>query len=230
MLTITGDRHLVFRQFRNYVERQTILPDQWIIVDDGQVTTPVEASFPVTYIRRKYHPHKVVSFCRNMVTGIQAVEYDKVIIMEDDDWYHRKYIERCCQRLQGNDLVGEMYTVYYNVRYREFYVNPNTKHSSLCQTAFRPESGLKEFIEQRCGLEDSTFLDCHMWQFAANKALSRFNFEERLCIGMKGLPGRAGIGAGHRKHPEKYTRDNKWQALIDFVGEEDARFYMELDL
>jgi superoxide dismutase len=116
----------------------------------------------------------------------------------------------------GNySLLGEVNTIYYNVHHRRYITNPNTIHASLFQTAFRYDAipALYESLSAK-------FIDCVLWQKVANKHLF---YEHSLSVGIKGLPGRAGIGAGHSR-AMNMKADLNLNYLRALIGD-DAQHY-----
>ena len=64
----------------------------------------------------------------------------------------------------------------------------------------------------------------------AKKNIKKALFQDkRYCVGIKGMPGRAGIGIGHRPG-SSYCSDPYWRKLVEFIGQEDAQYYIDLGL
>ena len=55
LITPTGDRPLAFALCQNWMRKQTVLPFQWVVVDDGKI--PMKPYVPMEYVRRKPHPN-----------------------------------------------------------------------------------------------------------------------------------------------------------------------------
>jgi len=218
LITPTGDRHLAFSRCEYYIQRQIVQPDQWIIVDDGY--QPTKITLGQDYIRNKPFGEKVASILGNYKSLISEIKYNKIIIIEDDDWYHPKYVESVVQRLTRYDLVGEVPAHYYHIKFR-VYRRQRNDHASLCQTAFISEV-LPAF--KTCLTKKSAFIDRRLWQKNINK---RCFSDTRYSIGIKGMPGRKGCGIGHRP-PDTYASDSKLKILKDWVGEEDAEWYIKV--
>ena len=220
-ITCTGDRNVVFKFCEMWMSRQTKLPDQWIIVDDGK--GPTEVVFNgcnVQYIRREPKmddpPH---TLGLNLCTALPHVKGDKVIFIEDDDYYKPQYIEKMDQWLDKSNICGQPNAIYYNLKYRWWQKHPNTKHASLCQTGIRRD--LIRFLIPLC--EDNLrYIDIDLWRIVQGRKY--LDMGERLCVGLKGLPGRGGIGMGHDDHD---TNDPDYSKFITFLGE-DADVYLKL--
>lgn len=220
LITPTGDRQLAFQRAELYMSRQTYTgPLQWIVVDDGQEPTIITKD--QCYIRHQPVGDKAKSLCRNIESALFYVVFDKILIIEDDDYYYPEYIERMVQRLEKFDLAGEGIARYYNVVHRKYNINGNRKHASLAQTAF--SSKIIEAAYVSCQRRTSAFVDCRLWDKNVRKNVF---CDQIFCIGIKGLPGRKGIGSGHRPHGPRYKFDPEMKMLRQWIPiPEDVDFY-----
>jgi hypothetical protein len=198
----------------------------WIIVDDSYPKTVEHITRSGWEVIKVYPEPKWETGqntqARNIAAGMNALlsrytreEIQGIFIIEDDDYYKPIYLERMMAHLQGFWAAGERHTIYYNVVTRRYVTNPNNYHASLFQTAFTVEA-----IQE---LENSLwhrFIDSEFWKNIQNGNL--FN-EGNLSIGIKGLGGRAGIGAGH-KMAMNMKEDINWNFLKSQIGE-DAKHY-----
>jgi hypothetical protein len=115
----------------------------------------------------------------------------------------------------GFQLLGERNTIYYNVHYRRFITNPNTVHASLFQTAFK-----YDVIPILSNCLPNKFIDCVLWKMVTNKYLF---YENDLSVGIKGMPGRGGIGAGHGNNMN--MRDDRSLNYLRMLIGEDYKYY-----
>ena len=229
LITLTGDRQLAFSRCEFYVERMLInvknkeLSVQWLVIDDGKIATVTSNRYEdfLQYIRREPSHKKIKSFLNNLQAALPLIKYNKILIIEDDDWYHPGYIQIYIDRLQNYDLVGEGPAHYYNIRHHSYRKVANTKRASFCQTGFNSCVIEKLFVSS---MKQSSFVDARLW----SKDCKKFIWQDKPhCIGMKSLPGRPGIGIGHR--PNKYfIKDPDFKKLIKWVGKEDAQWYIGL--
>jgi hypothetical protein len=73
-------------------------------------------------------------------------------------------------------------------------IHTNKQHASLCQTGFTRKiqpliaATAKAHINQK-------FLDLNIWKLPVNKLVF---LDSLTCVGIKGMPGRGGIGYGHK--------------------------------
>lgn len=214
-----------------YMGRQTFQDFQWIIVDDvkEQAYQPERAD----YIIRPAPFWKEDSYTlgRNLIEGLELVDPDEpgiVVLVEDDDWYHPAYfslMEHLASSLPAETkLWGEGWTRYYNVKWRIFKTNQNDHHASMCSTVFRNDF-IPDVIETiRTVSPEKTSFDKILFQrYRDISVINKTNF----VVGIKGLPGRPGIGKGHRANAKKrMARDPSLGMLHLWIGD-DAKRYEE---
>lgn len=235
LLTPTGARPEQFRMCMTWMARQTY-PDEvtWIIIDDAIPRTTNEI---IDTFRENWHIVKINPIpswqrgqntqSRNITAGIAYIEsltsVKAIFIIEDDDFYKPNYLERMMQRFGTFKVLGEMNTVYYNVYYRNYFVNRNTSHSSLFQIAFIPEMLplFKTCLNERF-MDFKFYEKLHAQGYVQRGEIGFFN-ENNLSVGMKGMPGRAGIGAGHGRLMNMLP-DPSLIYLKQIIGD-DAKYY-----
>jgi len=191
VITPTGDRPLPFYLCQKWMLRQTRLPDQWIVVDDGHDLRDDLRVGSFTRVRRSPREDGKFTLLDNLRAALPFVSGSKILIWEDDEYYAPEYIETVAERLDRYELVGIGHSRYYHIGSRGYHVHGNTEHASLAQTAFRV-TFLPAFESQ---LQGSQFLDIRLWKTGADQHIYRD--DPPLYVGIKGMPGRAGIGAGH---------------------------------
>ncbi|GAH51904.1 unnamed protein product, partial [marine sediment metagenome] len=189
LITPTGDRPLAFALCQNWIRKQTLQPDQWIVVDDGKV--PLKSYVPMQYVRREPQPddpkHTLIL---NLKTAMPLIKGDKIMIIEDDEYYAPEYIEEMALRLSQHEVVGIGKSKYYHLPLGSYFRIGNMTHASLAQTAFR-SSFLPEFKELL--RKSNVYLDFNIWK-KANEGGCGFIFVDSdknpLYLGIKSLPGR----------------------------------------
>lgn len=228
VITPTGDRP--FDLCVKWMERQTRYPDQWLIVDDGK--TPmvdwIKELPNVTYVRREPtpqdFPHTLVN---NMQEALKHVEYDRVIMFEDDDYYRPEYLETMNFWLGFADLVGQIPAHYYQLALHKYKVFNNLQHASLCQTGFQL-SKVKQILVQVLSstkVSRSHSLDTRLWM--AFKGKKYLGVGKTLCLGLKGLDGRK--STTHWQNLDAWAgdsaqSDSKMKFLTSVMGS-DIKFY-----
>jgi hypothetical protein len=230
LITMTGARAYQFNICQQLMKRQTYTGKVvWIIVDDAipVSTDVVKSDFREGWDIIKVYPKPSWTMgqntqARNVASGIQTLvnsypkeEIEAIFIIEDDDYYRPVYLERMMANFEGVDLLGEMKTIYYNVQWRRYITNNNTVHASLFQTAFKYDviPVLQDCLPHK-------FIDCILWAKVKNRHLF---YERDLAVGMKGMPGRGGIGAGHSKAMN--MRDDMNMNYLKMLIGEDYRLY-----
>ena len=195
LLTPTGNRYKAMRLLTGYMQAQTYSGDvTWIIVDDCDPPTPKpDSKYSVEMIRPAWRWSGASTQAKSILAGLDRIPSDSVVLMiEDDDCYLPTYIETMVKALESADLVGEAGSYYYNVRTGRYRAMKSTNHSSLASTAIRGTEALRAICEGH-----NRMIDVELWRtFTGKKAL----IDEHNVIGIKGLPGRSGIGVGHRQH------------------------------
>lgn len=215
LITPTGGRQTTFDLCERWMERQTFAGDvQWIVVDDVIPTTKTRMSQTVLRPVPYWKPGEN-TLVRNLRAGLELVKHDAVLIIEDDDWYAPTYIDSMISVLADGHLVGECPSRYYNVSTRCYREPNNRNHASLCQTGF-PASMIPRVLAE---IGDSPWVDVQLWS-----RLPGVLHEGRGCVGIKGMPGRPGIGAGHRRGGRQ---DSDLAVLRSWVGDNDAMEYAQ---
>jgi len=238
LITPTGARPNQFNLCQFFMRRQTYLGKViWVIIDDAEPVSisQIDENFKPDWTIVKIYPKPSWQLgqntqSRNIETGINILsqnfdlkDIEAIFIIEDDDYYRPIYLERMVDRFQQYKVLGEMNTVYYNVYFRTYFINRNTSHVSLFQLAFRPEMIPLFATCYREKFIDFKFYEKLHAQFFVHRGEVGFFNEGNLAIGMKGMPGRAGIGAGHGRllnmHP-----DPQMIFLINQI-QDDAKHY-----
>lgn len=217
-ITCTCDRPEAFALCEKYLARQTIPPHQMIVMDDGQ--EPARCTLGQRYV---YTPHSrgrgsMVAKLHLAIAG-GAVSGDAVVIVEDDDWIAPTWLEFCTRELERFDLVGEGKAIYYNVQKRWWYEHNNMEHASLCATAFT-KALIPLFVMEAQNTEP--FIDSRLWRYPVRKKV--FDHAQRLVVGLKALPGKAGYGGGHKPHDPSERPDPELADLRRMIGD-DAGSY-----
>jgi glycosyltransferase involved in cell wall biosynthesis len=225
LITPTGDRPEAFELTRKWIASQTVQPDQWIVVDDGFTELPEHLRKDIDYIRRVPKKNEGHTLTLNIKEAVKHIEGDIILIIEDDDWYGPRYIETMWKYLQMYDLVGEAYARYYHLVAMKYRRIGNNAHASFCQTGFVKRL-LPIFIQ--C-IEGDPYIDARLWNVVTEHKFLIKDTDDVLKIhcSLKGLKGRKGIGSGHNESAEYYNVDVGLEYLRRWVGEENARLYME---
>jgi glycosyltransferase involved in cell wall biosynthesis len=189
VITPTGDRPESFKICVELMSRQTEKPTEWIIIDDGN-QSQISPNFNfVRYIRRnrkKEEPPN--SLPVQMQKAIGLVTTDKVIIVEDDDWYDCEYLKMTSILLEAFDLVGHTHNVYYFVKEQRYFIHQNIYHSSFCSTAFtRKVFPYFDHVKM-----NNPYVDLGLWRTWQCNKKCLYRPKKTMVLGMKQMPGRPG--------------------------------------
>jgi len=198
VITPTGERPEAWANCIKYMKKQDYKgPVKWIIVDDGRTPSavPEVENWKISVIRPEpfWKPGQNTQ-ARNLLEGLKMVDFDndKVVIVEDDDCYASWWISRCVGWLETHDLVGEAPSLYRHLDGTEKMMN-NRDHASLCSTAMKG-SALHTFKKILSKYQNA--IDINLWRYQKCGSKKIYPFSHGV-IGIKGYPGRPGIGMGH---------------------------------
>jgi hypothetical protein len=220
-ITPTGDRPLAFALLQRWVSRQTRPPDQWLVVDDG--ASPLEPVVSMDYVRRERRPedpqHTLIA---NLRAAFPLVRGDRIVILEDDEYYAPGYLAAMEAQLASHEVVGIRCSKYYHLPTGRWANIGNRTHASLAQTAFRA-SFLPTFAKE---LRGDTYLDIRLWRAIGARGHLFGDESASLYLGIKGLPGRPGIGQGH--NPKMYRAVDHTRAVLRQFTGADAQIYFDI--
>lgn len=221
LLTPTGDRPECLALLAGYIAAQSSSATmRWIIVDDGEQPSRVpDMPSNVDKLHLVVAPNNLRenSQSRNMTRGLNHVPDDAIVLVfEDDDAYLPKHIETMLSALETSELVGESMSCYYNVASRRYRLLHSNKHAAMASTGVRG-TALKA-LREVCAAH-STTLDIRLWtNFRGPKKL----LSTRNVVGVKGMPGRKGVGAGHKT---TFGSVDKGAVLESWLGPELSAVY-----
>jgi hypothetical protein len=201
--------------------RQTLQPDEWIIADGGIAAARCTLG---QVLLRDPQPPGAANFANNLLNGLATATGELVVVAEDDDWYAPDHIETLHAAAMANPralAIGDDCQRYYNVAHRCWRRFANVG-ASLCQTAIRREAVPALVAVIRDCLGRGTYgIDTTFWRSIPR---DRWALTGRTTVlGIKGLPGCAGLGIGHRPGAG-WTDDTELVQLRAMIGE-DAGLY-----
>lgn len=229
VITPTGARPEAQIICRTLFERQTILRDsrfdvEWIVVDDSRdVFNWGDRATIVSKPTPSWEDIQENTQGRNLLRGLELSTGEYLAVFEDDDYYSPDYLLKMALTLieSGGDIIGESRAFYYNLKTLRYKELSNQTHASLCQTMFcRSEvSKLERIIKE----QRTKFFDIMLWEEAAHAVLFP---SSTLATGIKGLPGRGGIGIGHLQNND-WPCDSELAILKSRLGK-DIDLYKDL--
>lgn len=228
-ITCTGDRPAAFELCLRWMLGQTVIPEQWIIVDDGRNPMPYSGFYRsafVDYLRREPRPDDPKHTLNlNVRAALPAIKGDRILFIEDDEYYAPAYIETMVRHLERYQVVGIGCSKYYHLQ-SGYHKHRNFDHASLAQTAFR-STAMPLF--KSCIAGDS-FIDVRFWKKVRENKIGHVFDDDAagssLYCGVKGMPGRAGIGSGHIAKNDCYKRDPDYAMFKKWVHTPDP--YIQL--
>lgn len=208
---------------------QTFDWHEWIVVDDGPVQTNITVATEVIRPAIKWCEGQN-THCRNLKMALEKVTGDAVLFIEDDDYYPPEYVKSLVDLLlNGHRLVGQKDAPYYHLTTRRYRLIENHAHASLCQTAIISEMipSVIEAIENY-----GSYFDVPFWQQEMQAGFRQYGEAPLLIparvgeqvVGVKGMPGRKGIGMGHKPNSQ-WEHDPDMAVFRQWVGEDS--FYYE---
>lgn len=237
IITPTADRPEAIELCSKFVLRaihRISEPVQWIIADGGKTKLrDIKRRFNALYIDAQPFEHPAENLCNNLLEAVSCVRSEKVVIMEDDEWYHKDYLRIVLENLsKGDVLFGVHPSIYYHLPSRRTWNANNRHHASLCCTSWCGQEITNAFIQilNTAFQLKSPWVDMKLWSEWHGKKLlhDQQRNAEWVNVGIKGLPGKPGIGFGHRPDGSKWLGDPRMQFLRNIIGDRDIRMYQAL--
>lgn len=219
----TGARPEAYALCERWIKRQTLQPDEIIVIDDGEVPTNVTLDATIILPEIKWHLGDNTQK-RNLLIGLEEASGEAICIVEDDDWLAPNYLEVMYTELTNPrykfEAVGELNSRYYNLKHRKWRILNNGSFAPLCQTIFR--RSLIPTLRQVLAEGDTKF-DVRFWK---KLVCPRYLFPEtKVTVGMKGMPGRPGLGIGHNAERSDWQQDTKELLYLSkWIGEEVSAY------
>jgi hypothetical protein len=227
LITATGGRPECTALIAEYMARQTYSgPRYWLVVDDCDPPTPVPGADRIIRPAWRWRQGEN-TYGQNLLLLLDEAKqlpFDKLLIIEDDEWYGPDYLAEMDRALDDCDLAGEFKPRYYCVRtrtYKTHGADGKLGHSCLCRTGLNRNTWplLREVILDR-DHDGPPFYDRVLWRWKPDRKLI---VEKALSVGIKGMPGRAGIGGGHHGH-FSYAPDPELKVLREWIGSDAERY------
>lgn len=216
VITCTGGRPEAFALCEKWMARQTVDWHEWVVVDDCDPPTKTTMGQKVVRPEPRWAGRPTLG--RNLLEGFNHITGDVVVFIEDDDWYAPDYLNTQRKLIKHANLAGEGWARYYNVRRRAWMEHCNAAHASLMATACRVDV-LPQIIDAIKN-EQSYCYDLVIWRVVDDSILL---LNDRKCVGMKAMPGRPGLAAGHGGGLSM-TSDPHLDKLREWIGD-DAEYY-----
>jgi glycosyltransferase involved in cell wall biosynthesis len=206
LLVITpdnGGRPDFIWQLRRMMNSQTRKPDLWFVVNYPQTLWPCDITQRYRYAYERF-----------------SDEFDLILFMENDDFYHPEYIETMLSEWKKHgkpDIFGTNYTIYYHVRLRKWFTFHHTRRSSMMSTLIRTKLSIQWPVD------GEPYTDAHLW-----KQLNGVTFEpeKHICLGIKHGLTPSG-GAFHNDRLDRYVNDDENGEFLKSVTGDNFDFYAD---
>lgn len=219
LITPTADRPVAFALAERFIARQTMVADEWIVADGGQV--PTACTMGQIHLHNP-RPPGARNFAGNLLAGIARARGDIIVFIEDDDHLAADHVESLVAALEPRAalLAGDDRQNYYNVAHRCWRTFANVG-ASMCQTGMRRGAlGVLETVIRGCLAGGTYGIDTTLWRAVARAQWSITG--RQTCIGIKGLPGQSGLGIGHRPAGNGWHPDPELAQLRTWIGDDVA--------
>lgn len=225
VLTPTGARPEAWALCMRWMARQTYTgPVRWVIVDDGatpQEVPPARPGWTIEVLRpQPYWMPGQNTQLRNLRAGLDLIDdREPLVVVEDDDHFAPGWLDQVHSELHHGDIVGQRLCRKYSLATQRARELVHPFRASLCATGLRGPgiTRLRRIVRQGPRLIDGV-----LWR----PGLGRL-FDGCFVVGMKCLPGRAGIDSGHRPRFGEIA-DHDGSLLRRWIGDEDARAYQTM--
>jgi hypothetical protein len=229
VITPTGGRPEAMDLCIKYFNQQTERPNEWLVPYDLHPVATQPFPGITNLMERDILPKEPKhTLPRNLLFALCTIGQEartrdtKIVMMEDDEWYHPDYLKTMFAALDESQIVGLSPSVYYKLYLNAFRDCNNLTHASLCATGFTGDL-IPQII--RICMQDDPLIDLMIWRrIQATKKLVTQIKGHFLNIGIKGMPGRKGTTTGWNDSLAGYTIDMKRYWLEEQIGE-DAKLY-----
>ena len=205
-----GDRPQFLKHAHFLISEQTLQPDEVVVVDYPPKSNTIDL---VDRYKAGY------AECINRGC-------DLIFCWEDDDWYHRQYLEFMFNAWSDSskpNLFGLSTTIYYHIFWRKYIILNHDNRASMMATVIHRNLDVKW-----CD-PNIPYLDYHLWRRTPDFQKLALTWKQPLCIGIKHNIGMAG-GSGHSKERiyEKAFSDESMDWLRCRVDPDSFEFYKTL--
>jgi hypothetical protein len=226
-ITPTGDRLRQFEICYDLMMHQTVKPDKWFIIDDGvcklqNIDEGKIGKTEIIMIRHEPNPNKI-TLKRNLLSVLDKLNVDdKIIVIEDDDYYPDTYIETLTQLLDEYTVVGGLIRKYYNLDFKGYWEFKRFLYGTLHSTAFKATTQTLDLMREVCSDDIGYKVDIEFWRMIKDEGIPNLLHSDSRAqvIGVKGWPtGRKGANSdSHVKRKSKYICDKNLVKLGSYFG------------
>ncbi len=228
VLTAACHRPEAWKLSELYMSRQTLQPTQWLVLDDDETATVCTMGQDYHYWPEMRSRGSMVKKIRRVMAN-KMIKGDAVVFWENDDAYMPDYLAWCADGLARNNIFGEGFALYYNVRGRFWAEHTNMKHAALCSTSLT--KALFPWLAKQANLSDEPHIDQRIWNRCPlpGRVVNPHINGPRRVVGIKAMPGKAGYSWGHGDRDQNSKDDvnlDKLRAMIGDDADAYAPFYV----
>lgn len=208
LIPTRGDRNNFMKQCQRLLSKQTLQPRHIHVVDE----LPTSADIDVTYRYR--------IGCEHL---FRIKNCDVIIFLEDDDWYSNNYIATMVlewKKANRPAIFGIGFTIYYHIFQQMYVTIPHRQRASAMSTMVT-----RSILNMSWPKDNNPYLDVEMWAQISGKT---FIPRTPICIGIKHGIGIVGGGAHNGDNKHYNVKDSGGAWLRGMIGEEDYKFYEQL--
>jgi hypothetical protein len=222
IITPTGDRKFSLGLCRKFVSNQTVMPKQWLVVDDGKF--PVKHTAGMDYVRREpQHRDPRHTLKANLLYIIDKIECNTILVFEDDDYYRSDYAETMLNNIGTYDLLYLDNILIYNVKYNMYQRYKEEGFHAFANFCFKKRILPKLHLscQGHQANNDNTLL-----KLVENK--KRIDLGS-IFVGIKGISGRPGTSRPQLLRSlikNKFIKDDR-TVLKEALGE-DYKYYANI--
>lgn len=202
-----NDRPLFLEHCLYMLSQQTLQPHHIEIVNDE----PLSSAIDITYRYRIGCERLFAKAC------------DRVLFIENDDWYRNDYIDLMNDLWKVNmkpDIFGLGKTTYYHIGTNKYTTMVHSRRASAFATMVTPAIMYHDF-----GKDSEPFFDIHLWKMPLKKIT--FFHTGNICLGIKHGKGSCG-GKAHSKAFPYDNNDSDLSYLKSIVDEVSFKFYTSI--
>lgn len=191
-----GDRPALLRNCMRMLKRQTLQAHQICLVD----YKPKSESKDITERYRIAYDY------------FRGMDLDLIAFMEDDDWYHEKYLEVMATLWIENgmpELFGLNHSTYYHIKGLAFFEMKHFQRSPMMCTFIKPD------LQFDWCKDDQPYTDAHLWT-ATNLKKKLTSFQPLICMGIKHGIGKVG-GQHHNDRMDRYINSDSDKSFLKQV-------------
>lgn len=200
LVTVTADQPIGIAFLESFMRAQTVdvTGAHWVVIDDGDVPARLTMGQQHILRTRELGCRPAESFCRNLLAALPHITTEWAIFAEHDDYYSPRHLATLLE-LMGKpkaQIAGDGLQRYYNVKERRWHPFVNIG-ACFCQTAMHASvlPILREVAQDQIKANHYG-VDQRVWRRVPQ---NRWSLKlAGTALGIKGLPGRAGLGLGHR--------------------------------